>query len=101
MSGRWIAPEPMLARVVQRLQRVLALPSTRYLPLHVGDKIAGRVTVERARRLAGWPEWFDVTDDAVYCSRSLATTEARTKIFADVARALAEEGALTAWRDEL
>ena len=91
----------MLARVVQRLERVLAPPSTRYLPLHVGDKIAGRVTAERARRLAGWPEWFDVNNDGVYCSRSLFTAETRTKVFADVARALAAEGALTAWRGEL
>src|SRR5215472_3516908 len=100
MSDRWMAPTPMLARVVQRLRPVLAPPSSRYVPLWVGDRIAGRVTPERARRLAGWPKWFDVSDDGVLCSPSLATTETRTEAFADVARALASEGALTAWRDE-
>jgi 8-oxo-dGTP pyrophosphatase MutT (NUDIX family) len=91
----------MLARVVERLRRVLAPPSTTYLPLRVRDKIAGRVTPERARRLARWPEWFDVKDDSVHCSRSLATAETLTEAFAHVARTLAAEGALSAWREEL
>jgi 8-oxo-dGTP pyrophosphatase MutT (NUDIX family) len=91
----------MLARVAERLRRVLAPPSTTYLPLRMGDKIAGWMTPERARRLTGWPEWFDVKDDGAHCSPSLATAEELTEAFARVARALAAEGRLTAWRDEL
>src|ERR1700741_758079 len=100
MSNRWTAPAPMLARVAQRLQRVLAPPSRAYLPLRVQGETAGWVTFERARRLGGWPDYFLVGADAVDCAPSLATPAARTAVFAEVARTLAAEGALTAWRDE-
>jgi 8-oxo-dGTP pyrophosphatase MutT (NUDIX family) len=100
MSNRWMAPTPMLARVVQRLQRVLAPPSRAYLPLRVQGETAGWVTPERARRLAGWPDYFLVGADIVDCAPPLAAPAARTVAFAEVARALAAEGALTAWRNE-
>jgi len=85
---------------MQRLRRVLAPPSREYLALRVQGETVGRVTLERARRLAGWPDHFLVGGDAVDCSPSLATPAARTAAFAEVARTLAAEGALTAWRDE-
>jgi 8-oxo-dGTP pyrophosphatase MutT (NUDIX family) len=100
MSDRWKAPASMLDRVVQRLERVLAPPSRAYLPLRVQGETVGRVTLERARRLGGWPDYFLVGVDAVDCAPSLATPAARTAVFAEVARTLAAEGALTSWRDE-
>jgi len=90
----------MLARVAQRLRRALAPPSRAYLPLRVEGETAGRVTPERARRLAGWPDYFLVGADAVDCAPSLTTAAARTAALAEVARTLATEGALTAWRNE-
>ena len=95
-----MASAPMLARVVQRLQRVLAAPARVYLPLRVLGETVGWLTPERARRLAGWPEYFKLTGEALDCAPSLATVAARTVAFAEVARKLAAEGALTAWRDE-
>jgi 8-oxo-dGTP pyrophosphatase MutT (NUDIX family) len=100
MSDRWMSPAPMLARVVQRLQRVLAPPSRVYVPLRVRDETVGWLTPERARRLAGWPDYFKVSDVAVDCAPSLTTAAALTAAFAEVAHALAGEAALTAWRDE-
>lgn len=90
----------MLARVVQRLRRVFAPPSRAYLPLRVQGETAGWVTPERARRLAGWSDYFLVGADAVDCAPSLTTAAARTAALAEVARTLAAEGALTAWRNE-
>jgi 8-oxo-dGTP pyrophosphatase MutT (NUDIX family) len=90
----------MLARVAQRLRRALAPPSRAYLPLRVQGETVGWVTPERARRLAGWPDYFLVGADAVDCAPSLATAAARTAALAEVAHTLAAEGALTAWRDE-
>ena len=100
MSDRWIAPAPMLARVAQPLQHVLAAPSRAYLPLRVRDETVGWLTPERAARLAGWPDYFKLSDEAVDCASSLATAAARTTAFAEAARTLSAEGALTAWRDE-
>jgi 8-oxo-dGTP pyrophosphatase MutT (NUDIX family) len=100
MSDRWMAQAPMLARLAQRLRRVLAPPSRRYLPLRVHDETVGWLTPERARRLAGWHDYFTVSDAAVDCTPSLATAAARTAAFAEVAHKLADDGALTAWRDE-
>jgi 8-oxo-dGTP pyrophosphatase MutT (NUDIX family) len=70
------------------------------LPLRVQGETVGWVTPERARRLVAWPDYFRVGTDAIDCSPSLPTPAARTAAFAEVARKLAAEGALTAWRDE-
>jgi len=50
--------------------------------------------------LAEWPDIFRFTADRVECAASLATPAARTAAFDAVARELAKENALTAWRDE-
>ena len=100
MADRWMAPAPMLAALARRLQRVLAPPVETYLPLRVADRVVGLLSRERTARLRGWPAWFDVGRSGVTLAASLATPEQRTAAFAEVARALADEGALTAWRDE-
>jgi 8-oxo-dGTP pyrophosphatase MutT (NUDIX family) len=100
MSETWIAPAPMLARVVQGLSAALAPPSQPYLPLVVAGQTVGWITPQRARRLAGWPGIFAVSRENVEVVPSLSTTAERTDGLALVARALAEENALTAWRDE-
>src|SRR5262249_13056202 len=100
MIDRWTAPAAMLAAIVQRLRRALAPPTAPYQPLRVQGRVVGWLTPERARRVTGWPEYFSVGSSGVELSPSLATHGQRTQAFADVARALADEGALTAWRDE-
>jgi 8-oxo-dGTP pyrophosphatase MutT (NUDIX family) len=90
----------MLAAIVRRLRRALAPPTAPYQPLRVQGRVVGWLTPERARRVAGWPEYFSVGSSGVDLSASLSTHARRTQAFADVARALAAEGALTAWRDE-
>ena len=95
-----MAPAPMLAALVRRLRRALAPPAAAYLPLRVQGEIVGWLTRERTRRLAAWPACFAVGADGIELAASLATRAERTQALAEVARALAAEGALTAWRDE-
>ena len=100
MSDRWIAPASMLGAIALRLHRVLARPAPAYVPLHVAGSAVGWLTPERARRLRGWPAYFEVRAHGVEVAASLATCARRTAAFAEVARALAAEDALSAWRDE-
>jgi 8-oxo-dGTP pyrophosphatase MutT (NUDIX family) len=100
MSDRWIAPAPMLAQIARRLAAALAPPAQDYVPLLVQDRVVGWITPQRAHRLAGWPKVFHVSAARVECAAELATPASRTAAFAAVARTLAEENALTTWRDE-
>jgi 8-oxo-dGTP pyrophosphatase MutT (NUDIX family) len=100
MSETWIAPAQMLARVAQRLSAALAPPSQAYLPLLVSGQNVGWITPERAQRLAAWPKIFRVTTERADVAPSLCTAAERTAALTTVARDLARENALTAWRDE-
>jgi 8-oxo-dGTP pyrophosphatase MutT (NUDIX family) len=101
MREHWIASPVAVARIADRLERVLAAPAAAYEPFVVEDRIVGWVTPERAQRLARWPELFERSESGVECAPRLRTPQARTAALAEVALALAAEGALTAWRDEL
>ncbi len=100
MRARWIASPAAVAKVADRLIRVLAAPSAAYEPFRVEDRIVGWVTPLRAQRLGRWPALFERSERGVVCAPRLSTPQARTLALADVARTLAAEGALTAWRDE-
>ena len=100
MNDRWMAPAPLLAKLVRHLQRVLAPPAGAYLPLRLEGSVVGWLTRERAQRLGGWPAYFSRSDEGIELAPSLVTPAQRTAAFAEVARQLAAEGALTAWRDE-
>src|SRR6266566_4663920 len=80
MPGQWIAPSAAIARIADRLGRALAAPAVAYEPFAVADHVVGWVTPELAPRLD--------------------TPQARTEAIAAIARTLAAEGALSAWRDE-
>jgi len=71
------------------------------LPLRVAGSVVGWLTPGRARRLGAWPTYFGLGADGVELAASLATRAQRTQALAEVARTLAAEGALSAWRDEL
>ncbi len=100
MRAQWIASAEAVARIGRRLARELAAPAAAYLPWRVEDRIVGWVTPERAQRLRRWPELFECAADAVACAPRLRSAQARTAALAEVARTLAAEGALTAWRGE-
>ena len=90
----------VLAAVRMRLAAALAPPQARYRPLRVERAVAGWLDRARAARLAAMPDVFDVRDDGLSFVAGLDAAEARTLALERVARVLAAEGRLTAWRDE-
>jgi|KBSSwiStaDraftv2_1062776.scaffolds.fasta_scaffold22655_2 8-oxo-dGTP pyrophosphatase MutT (NUDIX family) len=84
----------------QRLVRVLAPPARRYIPLRIEGVAVGFLSDERARRLAKFDDVFRVDTDEASLVPTLATEPDRSAALADVAKQLAAEGALTAWRNE-
>lgn len=89
-----------LTAILRRFVHELAAPRGHYRPLRVGDAIAGWIGDARARRLAAMPEVFEVRDDGLRFVPSLASVSERSAALEAVARVLAAEGALSAWRDE-
>jgi len=100
MRRKWIATSAVIARIADRLGRALAAPAVAYEPFVVADHVVGWVTPERAQRLTHWPQFFRRRDRALELAPSVDTPQARTEAIAAVARTLAAEGALSAWRDE-
>jgi len=100
MQSKWIAPAEAIARIADRLGRVLAAPAVAYQPFVAAGHVVGWMTAERAQRLARWPQFFRPNRRALELAPSLDTPEARTEALVAVARTLAAEGALTAWREE-
>ncbi len=83
-----------------RLTCALAPPSDRLRPLRIGGQTAGWLDPQRALRLRPFTKIFEVRETEVTLSPRLGDISARTIAFDEVARVLAAEGALTAWRDE-
>src|SRR5437867_2356931 len=100
MQRKWIAPAAALARIADRLGRALAAPAGAHQPLVVAGHVVGWLTPERAQRLARWPQLFRRSERGLELAPSLDSPEARAEALVAVARTLAAEGALTAWRDE-
>ena len=100
MRAQWIASPAATARVAHRLTQVLAAPTAAYEPFLVEDRIVGWITPERAKRLARWSAVFERSERGVECTPRLRGAKARTAALAEIAQALAAEGALTAWREE-
>jgi 8-oxo-dGTP pyrophosphatase MutT (NUDIX family) len=89
-----------LAAIRDRLIVALAPPRKAYRPLLVEGRVAGWLDDARATRLAAFIDVFDVRDDGVSFVGGIDTASTRTAATDGVARALAAEGQLTAWRDE-
>ncbi len=87
--------------ILARLAPELAAPKRRRLPLRVDAAIAGWLDEERAARLAAFADVFAVNSDSVDFVPALRDARLRSEAMAVVAEALAHEGALTAWRNEL
>lgn len=84
----------------QRLVRVLAPPARHYIPLRIEGIAVGFLSDQRARRLADFNDVFRVNANEATFAAKLETEPQRSAALADVAKQLAAEGALTAWRDE-
>lgn len=69
--------------------------------LRVDHVELGYVDGARAARLARFDDVFRIGRDAIEFVAALADAPSRTAAMADVARVLAREGALSAWRHEL
>lgn len=92
----------LTARIRERFVRALAPPCEPLVPLRIGHCVAGRLTAERAQRLADFPATFRRDPDgSLHFASGIDTAEARSAALAEVTRTLASEGALSAWRDEL
>lgn len=87
--------------ILARLDRALAAPTRNYRPLRVGSAIAGWLDDVRAARLAGFAEVFAVNNDSVTFLPALRDEPTRSEAMANVTATLANEGALTKWRNEL
>lgn len=86
--------------LLARLARALRPPAQRYRPLRIDGEIAGWLNDARAARLQAFRHVFEVRADDVIFAPRLANEPARTHALASVVATLADEGALTAWRDE-
>ena len=83
-------------RIEARLGALLAPPTDTLVPLRVDGQRIGFLTPERAQRLAR----FDVFRRRADALEIACERRERDGAMAEVARTLAAEGALSAWRDE-
>ena len=83
-----------------RLAAALAPPRESCRPLWIGRNAVGWLGRERADRLAAFAGVFDVRADGIAFAPGQDDMTARTAALDRVARALAAEGMLTAWRGE-
>jgi 8-oxo-dGTP pyrophosphatase MutT (NUDIX family) len=90
----------VLAAIHARLTRELAAPTRALRPLRIDGVAAGWVDDVRASRLAAFRDVFDVAADRIGFVAGIDDRASRTAAMARVARALADDGLLTAWRDE-
>jgi 8-oxo-dGTP pyrophosphatase MutT (NUDIX family) len=90
----------LLERIVRRLLAALAPPAGPLWPLRVDGRVVGELDPPRAMALARFADVFVVANGEVRFVPQLVGAPARTAAVARVARALADAGRLTAWRDE-
>jgi len=90
----------LLDRLVHRLAAVLAPPAVETWPLVVDGRVVGALDPPRALALARFANVFTVGAGEVRFAPHLTDAASRTVAIASVARALADEGRLSAWRNE-
>ena len=93
-------PNTVLAAIHARLARELAPPMGSLLPWTIGGVAAGWVDDVRAARLAQFSDVLHVAGDRIAFAEDIDDRSSRTAAIARVARALADDGLLTPWRDE-
>jgi len=90
----------LLDRLVRRLAAALAPPMGEIWPLVVDGHVVGALDPDRVRTLKRFPDVFVVGAGEVGFASHLTDAASRTAAVASVARTLAGEGRLSAWRDE-
>lgn len=83
-----------------RLARELIPPGVPLVRLEADGALVGELTEARASRIAAFADLFVRDDSRIAFAPGCASSEARTAAMDRVARTLAAEGALSAWRDE-
>jgi len=83
-----------------RLALALAAPEGDYVALRIGGHTVGWLDPTRAARLSAFASVFDRADGEIGLAARLNDCATRTAAVEDVARVLAGEGLLSAWRDE-
>jgi 8-oxo-dGTP pyrophosphatase MutT (NUDIX family) len=90
----------ILTAIAARLRSALARePLTGHL-LRVDGEAVGIVDAARVQRLRAFTDVFIVGREAIEFAPGLHDARSRSRAMAEVARELAREAALTAWRDE-
>jgi 8-oxo-dGTP pyrophosphatase MutT (NUDIX family) len=95
-----VIDDATLTTIRARLAAELAPPAARFHPLLVAGTVAGWVDDVRYARLAALSDVFESRDGGLCFVRRLGDEAARTRALEHVARTLASEGLLTAWRNE-
>ena len=93
-------PDGVLAAMRARLGGALAPPKRHYRPLWVERTATGWLDDARAAALAEMADVFDVRDDGLSFVAGIHGARDRSVALDRVARVLAADGLLTAWRDE-
>ena len=91
----------LLDRLVRRIAAALAPPMGEMWPWIVDDRVVGALDPPRAMALARFTDVFAVGAGEIRFAPHLTDAASRTAAAASVAKALATEGCLSAWRDEL
>jgi 8-oxo-dGTP pyrophosphatase MutT (NUDIX family) len=90
----------LLDGLVRRLAAALAPPTGEMWPLVVDGRVVGALDPPRAMALARFPDVFAIGAEEVRFAPHLTDAASRTAAAASVARALADEGGLSPWRNE-
>jgi 8-oxo-dGTP pyrophosphatase MutT (NUDIX family) len=96
-----VIDERILNRLAERLAAVLAPPRWPLVPFVVDGVEAGALEPARVERVRAFADVFAFDGRELSLVPALRDRPARDAAMARVARALAREGMLTAWRDEL
>jgi 8-oxo-dGTP pyrophosphatase MutT (NUDIX family) len=95
-----IPDDAILAAAAARVRSALALDQLPPHALIVDGVPLGHFDAARHARLAAFTDVLERRGDHLAFRPALATPDARTRAFDAIARTLATEGALTAWRNE-
>ena len=93
--------DDVLENVLARLTRILGAPARAYQPFIVENRSVGWLTDERVSRLSSFDDVFRVGAGAIRLHATLDNPRTRSAALARVTRQLAQDRALSAWRNEM
>ncbi len=87
--------------LLERVRAARRFNPARHLRFCAGGAELGWVRADHARRLAEWPQLFDIDGASIRLAAHLDTPQRRSAALATVLRQLADENYLHGWRNEL